>query len=95
MAEIPQYMSDNAIIEELIRDQKRTRRQATCAVNALKRFGYGPAERYHMLKDPNNNVHLLCYFGNIWFAIFLGLVIFLIFVFSVFKIGERIIVELI
>lgn len=91
MSDLPGYMTDNAMVQLLMIEQKRTLRQASCAINTLKRFGYGPVERYHMLKDPNNNVHLLCYFGNIWISIFLGLMIFVIAVCSVFKLTERVI----
>jgi hypothetical protein len=67
-------LTDTAIIEMLIFEQKRSRNQATCALNTLRLLGYGATERYRMLKDPNNNIHLLSYFGNIW--IFLSLVLF-------------------
>lgn len=82
-------MVDDAIIQMLMVEQKRSKRQATCAVNALKRFGYGPVDRFHMLKDPNNNIHLLSYFGNIWIFMFLVFFFLAIAVYSSIKVISK------
>lgn len=54
--------SDQAIIL-LMQAHGRSEKQAKCALNLLKRLGYNEKERYEMLHDKHNNVHLLCHFG--------------------------------
>jgi hypothetical protein len=89
MAAVPNFMADNAMIQMLIIEQKRSRKQAVCALETLKKFGYGPGERYHMLKDPTNNIHMLCYFGNIWIFFFLVLFFLALALYSLMAIGMR------
>lgn len=73
----PPDFSDESLIK-LMMSKGKTQHQADCSLALLRYNGYNDEERYRIMNDPKNYIHLLSYFGCVWPSIAIIFVLILI-----------------